>query len=253
MTLKSLRGRFRGAAVPAAGLILLLAVWQVVGVLEVSPAIPRLDRVAAAFVDILGQDRFHEAVVSTAMAIVIGYPLAAVIGLVIGVAMGMVRVVEWALTPYLYFALSVPLIVIIPVILLIFGLGRTSVIVIIVAYVVPLIVANTMAGVQSVDAQLKEMTTSFGAGPWLTVRRLTLPASLSLILSGMRIGAGRAIEGAVLGEQLVGLIGLGGLVMRLGGAFAVEDLFAVVIFIGLVGVGVVSGVNRLERRWSLPS
>ena len=236
--------------IPAAGLIAVLCVWQVAGLLEISPAIPRVDHVVVAFIDIFGEKRFHDAVVSTVIAVAIGYPTAALIGIVVGVAMGTIRVVEWALTPYLYFALSVPLIVIIPVILLIFGLGRTSVIIVIIVYVVPLIIANTMAGVQNVDAQMREMTRSFAAGRWLTIRRLTLPASLALVLSGLRIGAGRAIEGAILGEQLVGLIGLGGLVMRLGGAFAVDQLFAVVIFIGLVGVGVVFVVNKLENRWT---
>lgn len=235
--------------IPLVGLLGVLAVWQIVGMLEISPAVPRVDDVFVAFIDILGQERFHEAVISTLIAIAIGYPTAALVGIVVGVLMGTVRWVEWALTPYLYTALSVPLIVIIPVILLIFGLDRTSVIVVIIVYVVPLVAANTMAGVQSVDGQLREMTRSFDAGPLLTIRRLVLPASLPLIISGLRIAAGRTIEGAILGEQVVGLIGLGGLVMRLGGAFAVEQLLAVVIFIGLVGVAVVAGVNRLERRW----
>jgi ABC-type nitrate/sulfonate/bicarbonate transport system permease component len=52
-------------------------------------------------------------------------------------------------------------------------------------------------------------------------------------MAGIRIGAGRAVKGAIVAERIVGPIGLGGLIQRLGGAFAVGDLYAVIIFVGV--------------------
>jgi ABC-type nitrate/sulfonate/bicarbonate transport system permease component len=92
-----------------------------------------------------------------------------------------------------------------------------------------------------------DMGRSFNADRRVAFRRILLPGAAPLVMAGIRIGAGRAIKGAIVAEQIVGLIGLGGLIQRLGGAFAVADLYAVIIFVGVIGVATVSLLGRLER------
>jgi NitT/TauT family transport system permease protein len=92
-----------------------------------------------------------------------------------------------------------------------------------------------------------EMARSFGGGRSLTLRRVIIPAAMPLILAGIRITVGRSIKAVIIAEQLVGLIGLGGRIQRLGGAFAVTELYAVILFIGLVGVTALAFIGRWER------
>jgi NitT/TauT family transport system permease protein len=68
------------------------------------------------------------------------------------------------------------------------------------------------------------------------------------MFAGVRIATGRAIRAVIIAEQVIGLIGLGGLVQRLGGAFAVEQLYAVVIFVGLFGLLSMEAVSFVERK-----
>jgi len=89
--------------------------------------------------------------------------------------------------------------------------------------------------------------TSFGATERQIVRRIVIPAAMPLALAGVRIATGRAIKGVIIAEQVIGLIGLGGMIQRLGGAFAVEELYAVVLFVGLLGLVSMEFVRWGER------
>ncbi len=240
--------RNRTLVLGTASVLVALAAWEIAGQLEVSNALPPLHAVVAAFVDLLGNDRFQEGVVSTATAIAIAFPPIVLVGVLLGLAMSMVRPVRWALDPYLTLGLSLPLVSVIPVLISIFGFGRSTIIAVIVVYTLPVVIVNTAAGFDSVDPDQDAMARAFGAGRVLRIRRVLLPSAAPLVVTGVRLAAGRAIKGAIVAEQIVGLVGLGGLIQRFGGAFAVEDLYAVVLFVGVVGVVSVSLIGRLERK-----
>lgn len=245
-------GWTRKYGLQALGLLLGGTLWEVAGRVGISPALPPISSVFSAGLEIWSGDRFLESLRSTAVAIGIAFPPSVVIGVLLGLLMGLFRPVEWILRPYINLALSLPLVAIIPIILLIFGLSQETIIVVIVLYVLPVVMVNTYSGVTSTSKDLLEMAQSINASRWLTIRRIVLPSSRSLTLAGLRIGVGRAITGGIVAEQIVGVLGIGALVQRLGGAFAVEELYAVIIFIGAVGVISLSAVNRIEERYDLP-
>lgn len=234
------------------GLLLGGILWEVAGRAGISPALPPISSVFEAGLEVWSGDRFLNSLGSTAVAIGIGFPPSVVIGVVLGLLMGLFRPVEWVLRPYINLALSLPLVAIIPIILLIFGLSQETIIVVIVLYVLPVIMVNTYSGVRSTRRDLLEMAESVNASRWLTIRRIVLPSARGLTLAGLRIGVGRAITGGIVAEQIVGVLGVGALVQRLGGAFAVEELYAVIIFIGTVGILSLAAVNRIEERYDLP-
>jgi NitT/TauT family transport system permease protein len=126
--------------------------------------------------------------------------------------MGLLPPVEWFFRPYVNASLSLPLVAIIPIILLIFGLSQTTIVVVIVLYVLPVVMVNTFAGVRSTDRDLLDMARSFNAGRGLVIRRIILPSSRALTLAGVRIGVGRAITGGIVAEQVIGVLGVGGVV-----------------------------------------
>lgn len=226
----------------------LIIVWELVGLAGVSQALPPFHEVVLAFGEILTSDRFYEAVLATFKAILIGFPPAVIIGILLGTAVAVSDGVRWVLDPWINLGLSLPLVSMVPVIIFIFGLGTSSIVAVVVIYTLPILIVNTASGVASVSRDLIDMGRSFNADRSTTFRRILLPGAAPLVMAGVRIGAGRAIKGAVVAEQIVGLIGLGGLIQRLGGAFAVSDLYAVIIFVGAVGVISVSLLGKLERR-----
>jgi NitT/TauT family transport system permease protein len=236
----------------ALGLVLGAILWEVAGRAEMSPALPPISAVFEAGIELWSGDRFLSALRSTAVAIGIGFPPSVVIGVLLGLLTGLVRPAEWILRPYVNLSLSLPLVAIIPIILLIFGLSQQTIIVVIVLYVLPVVMVNTYSGVKSTSKDLMEMAKSVNASRWLTIRRIVLPSARGQTLAGLRIGVGRAITGGIVAEQIVGVLGVGALVQRLGGAFAVEELYAVIIFIGAVGVVSLAAVNRVEERYGTP-
>lgn len=246
-------GWTRRYRIQALGLVLGAVLWEVAGRAGVSPALPPISAVANAGVEVWSGERFLEAMRSTAVAIGIAFPPSVVVGVILGLLMGLVRPAEWVLRPYINLALSLPLVAMIPIVLLIFGLSQTTIIVVIILYVLPVVMVNTYAGVRSTSKELLEMAASVSAGRMLTIRRIVIPSARNLTLAGLRIGVGRAITGGIVAEQIVGVMGIGGLVERLGGAFAVEELYAVIIFIGAVGVASLAAVNRIEERYEISS
>lgn len=239
--------RDRPALLGTISVVLLLIVWELVGLAGVSQALPPFHEVLEAFGEVFTSDRFYDAVWATFKAILIGYPPAVVVGILLGTAIALFDSVRWILDPWVNLGLSLPLVSMVPVIIFIFGLGTPSIVAVVVIYTLPVLIVNTASGVQSINRDLIDMGRSFNADRATTFRRILLPGAAPLVMAGVRIGAGRAIKGAVVAEQIVGLIGLGGLIQRLGGAFAVADLYAVIIFVGLVGVASVSLLGRLEK------
>jgi NitT/TauT family transport system permease protein len=230
------------------GLVAGLAIWELIGRLELSPAFPPVTAVLAAIGEVWTSPRFLDAFRESMISIAIALPPSIVFGIGIGLLLGRYRPVEWALDPLVNTFLSLPLVALIPVLFLIFGLGRGSILATIVIYTFFIVVVNTAAGVRTTDPLIVEMATSFGAGERQVLRRVVLPSALPLMFAGVRIATGRAIRAVIIAEQVIGLIGLGGLVQRLGGAFAVEQLYAVILFIGLFGLVSMEAVSTVERR-----
>lgn len=226
----------------------IIVLWEIVGLAQISQALPPFHEIILAFGDILTSDRFYEAVWATFKAILIGYPPAVIIGVLLGTAMAVFEPARWLLDPWVNLGLSLPLVSMIPVIIFIFGLGLPSIVAVVIIYTLPVLIVNTASGVANVDRDMVDMGRSFNADRKTVFRRILLPGAAPLVMAGIRIGAGRAIKGAIVAEQIVGLIGLGGLIQRLGGAFAVSDLYAVIIFVGIIGVASVSALGQLEKR-----
>lgn len=240
--------RLEGPLVPTISLAVGLLVWELAGRAELSPALPPFSDVAAAIVDVWATDEFRTSLKNSLISVAYGFPISVGAGLVIGLLMGRFRVVEWMFDIYVNIFLSLPLVALVPIIVLVFGLDRDSIVVVILIYTFFVMVVNTFSAVRAVEPGLVEMARSFGANELQIMRRVILPAALPLTLTGVRICAGRAIKGTIIAEQIIGLVGLGGLVQRLGGAFQIEELFAVILFIGLVGMFSMEGVRVMEGR-----
>ena len=225
-----------------------LLLWEIVGRAGISFFVPPFTSVMMAGLRVWSSDRFLTAVQDSAVSLAVGFALAVILGVGLGLLMGTYRLVEWPLDIYINLLMTAPKPALVPVFILLFGLGRVVIVLTVFLYAFFVIVVNTVAAVRSVPRPMIDMARSFGAGHFRLFRRIVLPSAAPLILAGVRVGAGRAVKGVIIGEQLISIVGLGGLVNRYGTAFQVEELYAMVLFIGSVGLLAVLAIKAFETR-----
>jgi NitT/TauT family transport system permease protein len=181
--------------------------------------------------------------------IALGFAVGATAAVVLGYALARSAVVERVLSPYLVAAQATPILALAPLIALWFGpglLGKVLICALIVFF--PVAVA-TMVGIRSVDARLLELGRSLRATRRQILTTLEIPAALPSILGGMRVGVTLAVVGAIVGEWAGAERGLGVLInLARGSLFDIPLMFATLLTIALVGIGLYLVVVLIERR-----
>jgi len=179
----------------------------------------------------------------------IGYGLSVVVGILAGALAGRFRTVEYALDPFLWFLYSAPLIAFYPIFVLWFGLGVPTVIALTFLLSVPQIAASTLNGIQNVNPGLIRAARSLGAAEGDLLWKVVLPASVPVIIAGLRLGIGRALMGVVVGELFGATAGLGYSVSYYGALLKTTDMIASLVVIVVLGVLCTQGLSALEARF----
>jgi len=179
----------------------------------------------------------------------VGYGLSVILGILAGACAGRFRTVEYALDPFLWFLYSAPLIAFYPVFVLWFGLGVPTVIALAFLLSFPQIAASTLNGFRNVSPGLIRAARSFGATEKDLLWKVALPASVPMVIAGLRLGIGRALMGVVVGELFGSTAGLGYSISYYGGLLKTTDLIASLIVIVTLGVLCTQGLSALEARF----
>ncbi|MCE9590299.1 MAG: ABC transporter permease [Planctomycetes bacterium] len=200
----------------------------------------------ALFTDGAGSREMWEALLRTAEGSFAGFALSAVLGLIVAVVLTSAGWVQRAFYPYAVFFQTVPIIAIAPLLVIWLGFDlRTVVASAFIVSVFP-VIANTLAGLLSVDPALRDLFRLYGAGRVATLFKLKLPSALPSILTGLRIAAGLAVIGAIVGEFITGG-GLGGLIGVARREQRVDKVFAILLLSALLGVVMFSLINLAGR------
>ena len=182
-------------------------------------------------------------------ALVIGFSIAVALGIVLGLTAARFRRIEGLVDPYLSILLVTPMAALIPILIMSFGIQSLAArVVLVVVFAIPVVIVNSRAGVRQVDPTLIEMATSFGAGEREIWRKILLPGALPAIMTGVRLGLGRAVTGMVIIELLMVAAGIGGLILRYQGQFEAGLLYGVVVLVVLEALVLVSLIRAIERR-----
>jgi ABC-type nitrate/sulfonate/bicarbonate transport system permease component len=185
----------------------------------------------------------------SAQEFAIGFVAALLVGIPLGIAIGLFRRVDYTLSGLLAGLNATPNVALIPLIILMFGLGIEAKAVVVFLSAFFAIVVTTFTGVQATARRHLEITRSFGGSRWLAFRSVVLPSTLPFIISGLRIGAGRALVGVVSAEILSSREGLG-FYIALKAQFldTARAMFGIILF-GLFGLLLGEGVRAVERRF----
>ena len=223
-----------GLRVPMlASLLVWAVVWEICGRSGASLVIPPLSNIFARIIEIVPTPSFMNALWITGRSFLLGNAIAIAIGVPLGILMGRSLLADRMLLPWVNMFLSAPLSALVPVIMVLFGLGEKTIVLTVVLFAIWIIVLDARAGVKGISPSLVEMARSFGAGPWQAFSRIYVWAALPEILSGIRLGLIRAVKGVVIGQLLVSIVGFGSLFELYSSRFLMEHFWALlfVLFI----------------------
>ena len=179
-----------------------------------------------------------------------GWLLSLAVGILLGLLIGRFRTFDALTKPYVTFLNALPVSTLVPIAVILFGIGYASRILVVFLFGVVEVTLNTAAGVRYVSRDLVEIGQSFNAKQSMLFRKVILPASLPGIMAGIRIGTGRAVVGMVVVEILLVAVGMGRLILRYRGRFQSAELYAVVLALILFGILLQVIARRFESRVS---
>jgi ABC-type nitrate/sulfonate/bicarbonate transport system permease component len=184
----------------------------------------------------------------TLLKTALGYGLAVVLGVTAGLVMGARRLVHDVTMPYVVALYSVPKVLVLPWIALVFGLGMSTAVLCGALFAVFPIVLMVAAGTRDVDPTLISVAVSMGATRGQIGRKVLLPAVLPSVLAGMRVGMVFSMLGVLLAEMFAGNRGMGFHMQRLAVAFRAPDLFAATAIVSVLSIAVVLFLEHLNQR-----
>lgn len=183
--------------------------------------------------------------------VVWGFLVGAVPGVILGISMGLSPLVRSAIEPMIAATYPIPKLALMPLILLIFGLGETSKIFTIAIGVFYLVVINTMAGVLSIDKIYLDVAKNFGASRKNFYLTIALPGALPMIFAGLKLGMGMALILIVAAELSAAKAGVGWMIWRAYDMFDIEQMFVALIMLSVLGYIFSLLLDAIEN-WALP-
>ena len=231
--------------------VFVIGAWEVLG-RQVDPlfmSFPSAIAVSAARLIATGE--LMVALASSLQSLILAFVIASFAGISLGLLIGRYRTVE-AATDWLVNALyATPLVAIIPLVILWFGLGNGAKLFIVTILAVFPILINTIAGVRNVPPQFIELGNSFAANEREIFAKIILPSALPYMMTGLRLGIGRAIIGMVVAEFFTAITGLGALIVKYGNQYDTATMFVPIFVLMLLGVTLSTAVRRAEQ-WIAP-
>ena len=227
----------------------LLALWEItaqVGLLD-TRFFPPPTRIASQFVELVQSGELLANTWVSLQRLFFGLLLGGIPALVLGLIMGLYRPIRAAIDPLIAATYPIPKSAVLPLILLIFGLGEMSKIVMVAIGVFFPVAINTIAGVLEIDRIYHDVSKNFGASRWQVFRTVALPGAMPLILTGVRLGIGLGLILIAIAEMVGAKSGLGYMIWNAWQIFSVETMYVGILVISVLGVLFTVIMNELEQ------
>ena len=238
-------------ALGACGLAVLLAAWWLLSLCVPQGFVPDPLATATRFIQLLPTVLWAHALASLGR---VGLALAAALFTAVpaGVALGRVRRLDWLFSPVAYALFPVPKIALLPVVMLLFGLGNLSKASVVFLVLFFQVLVSVRDGTREIPPQYILSLRSLGASRSQTLRFVIWPVLLPGLLSSLRVGTGTALAVLFFAETFGTTRGLGWFVMESWMRMSSVDMFAGILCLGLVGLGLFCAIDFAQRwlcRW----
>lgn len=236
-----------------AGILVILLLWEAVPYLVTLKAGTKLfftppSQVAETLWTLFASGTIWEPLGVSAAGFAIGLGIAIVIALPLGILIGRSETLNALFDPFITAFNATPRLVFLPLVLLWFGLGLWSKVVIVAFGAIFPLLINTHEGIRNADRLLINVVRSFGAKEWDIVRFVVVPNALPYILTGLRLAIGRAVLGVVVSEFFGSDQGLGVMMVQAASQYKVNIVFAGMIVFMTLSLAMTSVVKLLESR-----
>jgi NitT/TauT family transport system permease protein len=178
-----------------------------------------------------------------------GYLLAVVFAIPFGIMTGWNRKMSYIFDPFINAMNATPRIALLPLVIIWLGIGILSKVGIIFLGAVFPILINARDGVKTTPLNLLNAARSFGASEWMVFKTVVLPSTVPFILTGLRLGVGRAIVGVLVGELYAATAGIGFMITVAGATFQTDKVFVGILIFASSGMTSMELLTRLERRF----
>ena len=246
------RTGLRTALTKSAAVIVLLAAWEILPrVGAVDPVfLPPFHEVLRALVELAGNGQLATNIEASLTRSLAGFALGVLAGVPLGVLIGWYKPVSDLLTPLLQLFLNTAALALLPVFVLILGIGETSKIAIVFYACTWPILLNTISAVRTVDPTLLKLARSLDLPALAVFRKVVLPASVPTIFTGIRLAGAAAIVVVIAAEMVGAKAGLGYLINTSQYNFAIPQMYAGIVTISVIGVAFNQVLVAVERRFT---
>jgi NitT/TauT family transport system permease protein len=249
------RNSFLNWILPIGSFVFLLAVWEAAtwsGTVDKLILPPIEDVVRSLWVGLVGGTYWLHIGATLSQAL-FGYVLAVIFGVGIGALIARFWAVERTVYPYLVALQTLPKVAVAPLIIVWFGYGISSKVVIVTLLSFFPVLVSTIAGIKNCDPGRIDVMRALKANEWDIFWRVRLPSALPFIFAGLNVAAVLAILGSIVGEFVGSKKGLGNLIMEANSQLDIAQVFSLLVILGTIGLAVHWLLERLNRRllfWS---
>src|SRR5438132_12276764 len=236
----------------ATGVVIFLIIWELVGnvfqlINPMFMSAPSL--IWKAAVQLFTSGEIYNDLYISGIELFWGYFLSAAVAVPFGIMVGWYKKASYIFDPFINAMNATPRVALLPLVIIWLGIGILSKVGIIFLGAVFPILINTRDGVKTTPVNLLTAARSFGASEWMLFKTVVLPSTIPFILTGLRLGLGRAIVGVMVGELYAATAGIGFMITVAGATFQTDKVFVGVLVFALTGMMGMDLLTRVVRRF----
>jgi ABC-type nitrate/sulfonate/bicarbonate transport system permease component len=233
--------------------VAILIVWEIVAPFISPIFFTSPSKIAIAFYETTVSGELPYFLAQSLEVMFYGLVTAIVVGIPLGVAMARIRWLDWALDLPINALYATPLVAVVPLLVLWFGIYLKAKIIVVFLFAVFPILINTYQGVRECDKGMIEVAQSFRSSEWRMWQDVLLPFAVPYIIAGLRLAIGRGLIGMIIAEFYTTISGLGFMITKYANVFAMDKTFVPVIVLMVLGVSLTTLLKWVGRRiapWS---
>jgi NitT/TauT family transport system permease protein len=221
--------------------------WEIAGRVPISYAFPTFVESITALARMIFDGTMFVAYAETLKPLILGVAISAVFGIGLGLWIGLSARFEWLFGPIFIVMQTAPLAALIPILVMVYGIGLTSKVFVVCIMAMPVIVLNTASAVRNTPASIKDMAKSFLASDRDVLIKIIIPAASPIIFSGLRLGVSAGFIGAILAELKITPTGVGDIISYSRSIADYPSMYAAILSIILLAVIFLNLLEKLEN------
>ena len=227
-----------------------IALWEIAGRSTSAAFMVPFSETLVRLWQLVLRGEFIRQLIDSSELFLTGFVLALAVGAPLGMLLARVRALRIGVEPYIMILYATPMVALIPFILSIMGFGFVPKVLVVFLFTVFPVLYNTVEGARSIKPEMIEVAKSFRSSEWALWREVMLPYTLPYTMSGVRQAIGRALVGMIAAEFFLSSTGLGQLIMGASQDFDTAGVFASILVIGLIGIGLTRLGLKIEQHFA---